>query len=352
LASSPFPAGARSLDCPWVPRLWIYGMKPRGMFMRYFPQFTMLAAAAVGAVLGFAAARYAGISPDRLMGRSEAGSQAASAAPERAASHAPPAMPDAAWLDRADRMDWDTPDPAAVQALSAAVATRPALRAAVLQRYRAEPRPAAKDGLRQVLATAGESPELVAAALQLAQHADAAARADGYRLLAELSPREEAYALARRALVAERDPAALAGALMCLRPMEMVPPKEMQHVLQRLQALNTHPSPQVRGHSVQKLAEWDRSQTLAAGAVARALTDPDAEVREAAVGAVSIASLRSGPIKQAVLRILGNASEDPRVRGAALLVSEQFALTQDEYAAYVAGREGLIEKEKTRAQAR
>lgn len=321
-------------------------MSPRETFMRYFPQLAMLASVAVGVVLGFAAARYAGVPPDRLMGRGEAMSQTAPAAQERTASQAPQAMPDAAWLDRAGRIDWEAPDNAAVQALSAAVAARPSLRAAVLQRYRHEQQLLAKAGLLQVLVAGGESPDLIAAALQLAQDADGSARADGFRLLAEFNPREEAYALARRALVEERDPAALAGALMCLRPTDVLPPQEVQRVLQRLQALNTHPSPMVRGHSVQKLADWDRSQVMVAKAVAQALSDPDAEVREAAVGAVAIASLRSGPIKRAVLGILGNASEDPKVREAALLVSEQFALTQDEYATYVAGRDGLVEKSR------
>ena len=35
-----------------------------------------------------------------------------------------------------------------------------------------------------------------------------------------------------------------------------------------------------------------------------------------------------------------------RAREAALLASEQFALTQDEYAAHVAGRDGLVEKSR------
>lgn len=318
--------------------------------MRYFlPQLAMLATAAIGVALGFSAARYAGEPLDRLMGRSETLSPGAPAAQ---AGTAPQAMPDTVWLERLGRIKWEAPDNAAVQALSAAVAARPSLRAAVLQRYRQEQPLPAKAGLRQVLVAAGESPDLIAAALRLAQDADGSARADGFRLLAEFNPREEAYTLARRALVEERDPAALAGALMCLRPMDVLPPQEVQHVLQRLQALNTHPSPAVRGHSVQKLADWDRSQVVAAKAVAQALADPDAEVREAAVGAVAIASLRSGPIKRAVLGILGNASEDPRVREAALLVSEQFALTQDEYATYVAGRDGLVEKSRQQGRVR
>lgn len=319
--------------------------------MRYLPQLAVLASVVVGMALGFAAARYAGVPADRLMD-GEVLSQAAPAARAGMAPQAPQAMSDAAWLDRAGRIDWEAPDDAAMQALSAAVAATPSLRAAVLQRYRQEQRPSAKAGLRQVLVAAGESPDLVASALQMAQDADGAARADGFRLLAEFNPREQSYALARRALVEERDPAALAGALMCLRPMDVVPPQETQRVLQRLQALNTHPSPMVRGHSVQKLADWDRSQAVVAKAVAQALSDPDAEVREAAVGAVAIASLRSAPIKRAVLGILGNASEDPKVREAALLVSEQFALTQDEYATYVAGRDGLVEKSRQQGMRR
>jgi len=314
--------------------------------MRYLPHLAMLASVAIGAGLGFAAARYAGLSMDGLVGRGEELSQAAPAAQEHTALQAPQALPDAAWLDRLGRIEWDDPDAAAVQALAVAVAAQPSLRAAVLQRYRHERRPLAKAGLRQVLGAAGESPDLIAAALQLAQDADASARADGFRLLAEFHPREEAYTLARRALAEERDPAALAGALMCLRPMDVLPPQEVRRVLRRLQALNTHPSPMVRGHSVQKLADWDRSQVVVAKAVAQALSDPDADVRQAAVGAVAIASLRSGPIKRAVLGILADASEDPKVREAALLVSEQFALTQDEYATYVAGREGLGEKSR------
>lgn len=315
--------------------------------MRFFPPLTVLASVVVGVLLGFAAAHHEGLQLQRFMGGDDAMSVTRSAAQEHADS---PALSDAAWLDRAGRIDWEAPDNATVQPLAAAVAARPSLRTAVLQRYRQEQRPAAKAGLRLVLAAGGESPELIAAALQLAQDADGSARADGFRLLAEFNPREDAYVLARRALVEERDPAALAAALMCLRPMDVPPPQEVQLVLQRLQALNTHPSPMVRGHSVQKLADWDRSQAAVAKAVGQALSDPDAEVREAAVGAVAIASLRSAPIKRAVLGMLADASEDFKVREAALLVSEQFALTQDEYATYVAGRDGLVEKSRRQGQ--
>lgn len=245
-----------------------------------------------------------------------------------------------AWLAKAATAGGRAPDPALRQELVASLEGNPTLRTEVLDHYRREARRPARAVIREMLA-ASPSPELEAAALALARADDPLARASGFELLAVAEPSAAAFALAMPAVVAERDPAALAGALMALRPPGLPSQAETRSLLPRLIELTDHPDALVRAHAVQQVAEWDRTGEQAAPFVRRALADGDRLVRQAAVGAVMIGQLRFDGLKQALLKLLDDPTEDPVTRSGALHILERFPLTEDERASYLAQRDAL-----------
>jgi hypothetical protein len=247
-----------------------------------------------------------------------------------------------AWLAKAATAGDRAPEPGLRQELVASLADSPALRAAVLDHYRREPRRPARAVMREMLA-ASPSPELTASALALARADEPLARASGFELLAVGGPSPEAFAVAMPAVVNERDPAALAGALMALRPPGLPSQAETRSLLPRLIELTGHSDPVVRAHAVQQLAEWDKPGDLAAPLVRQALSDGDRLVRQAAVGAVMIGQLRSDGLKQALLKVIDDPAEDPVTRSGALHILERFPLTEDERASYLAQR-GALER--------
>ena len=74
----------------------------------------------------------------------------------------------------------------------------------------------------------------------------------------------------------------------------------------------------------------------------RLLSDADVDVRIAAIGATSIAGLRTDPVKQRLLEILGNTEENPEVRSVAEMNLQDFNFSEDEYAAYRKALQSLI----------
>lgn len=247
------------------------------------------------------------------------------------------------WAAKLDAINWQNPDAAVLDALRPALGSNSGLRDKLVQRYRSATDPMAKARMRQAIATIA-APDVVALALTMAKAADAGARADGFGLLAEFPPTEEAYALAKFALTHEAEPHALAAAVLALRPALIPPIGEERVVMPQLLALVQHPSPMVRAYSVQKVAEWERLGQAAAGTTLRALTDSESIVRQAGVGAVMIGAFRTNDIKLALMKIVRNSDEGVDIRGPALNALTRFALTDAERAVYLAVSDELMRK--------
>lgn len=287
------------------------------------PRRALALAVLVGALGGFAAAS--------LVGRSSA----AVAPAVRAAPHDA-----AAWLALARRADAPGADPGVQGALAQALAHDAALFDAIVDELgRTADRPF-RATLRELVAASGR-PDVAQAATRLAQGPHALQRGVGFELLARLRPTEPAYALALQGVREETDPVALAGALVALRPPGVPSNADTADMLPRFAALAHHADALVRAHAIQQLADWDKTGDAAAPVVTAALSDADRVVREAAVGAVMIGGLRSDPLKDALLREIGNAAEDPGIRGSALQALTRFVLSDAEQARYRAAAQRL-----------
>jgi hypothetical protein len=248
-------------------------------------------------------------------------------------------------LSRFKAIDWTTQDPDAAGELVSALSDNAALRQVVLERYRQEPQGLAKARLALLL-TERPLPEVIAAAVAWAQDPDSAtARADGFTILRNTRPQLATYRLMRQALEHEQDPVALGAAVWGMSSPQDVPdPAEAEQVVPRLHALTRHPMADVRSASIQRLAEWDRAQRYIEGDVLRLLSDPDRGVREAAVGATSIAWLTSASVKQRLFALLASEKADDEFRSIVLLQFSRFALTRQEYSAYQAVSHELFGK--------
>lgn len=301
--------------------------------MRRFLSITLLSGAAIGFALGFVAAQ-------THMGLAWIAKVRPQPMAESQALGAPNSVSDKAlsndeWLAKIGAINWNEPDGKELMALQVAMADNAAVRDMLLQRFRAEQEPVSKTMLRNAL-IANTNPDMVATALQLARSKDANESADGFLLLAELAPSDAAYALAKSKMVGATDPDVIATAVVALRPVDVPTIEEEQVLVARLLALVQLEAPMVRVHSVQKLVELERHGSASMDVVLRALSDSDGEVRQAAVGAVMIGSLRSDPIRKALMVIVRNEMEDVQTRGAALFALDRFGLTNEERAETIA----------------
>jgi hypothetical protein len=249
-----------------------------------------------------------------------------------------------AWLARAATSVDRAVSPALRQELVGSLTGDPALRKALTEHYGREARRPYRITIKDMLA-ASPAPEIATAALDLAGQSDGVARAAGLELLGALEPTAEALALARRALN-EADAGVLVGALQALRPLGPPPQGEARAVLPRLIELTRHPDTLVRAHAVQRVADWDKLGDEATSVVLHAISDGDKLVRQAAIGAVMIGQLRSDAVKLALLGIVSDAAEDLTARGASLFALQQFSLTDEEQARYVAVRDELERRAK------
>lgn len=267
--------------------------------------------------------------------------------PQQAASTAPDAAPSASGaafdaLSRFKAIEWSAEPLTGADELVPALASNPSLRTAALERFRQEPAGVAKNNLAQFL-TAQPLPEIIAAATEWAQQADSAsARTRGFELLVRMPPQPATYRLARQALDLEKDPQALGAAIWTLSPQGVLDPAEVGRVVPRLHALTQHPLSNIREASIQRIAEWDKAQLHVTQDVLRLLSDPDVEVRLAAIGATSIASLTANSIKQRLLALLVDAKESAGLRSIVALNLQRFALNADEYATYQAVQRDLF----------
>ena len=124
--------------------------------------------------------------------------------------------------------------------------------------------------------------------------------------------------------------------------LELFSPAGLQELQRAASAL---PAPR-RSASVQALAGWDHANRHIANDVLRLLADPDPEVRIAAIGASSIASLKSDPIKKRLLGLLNDPSQMLDVRSVALMNLDRFAFTPDEHADLMVGKRQLEDDAK------
>ncbi len=246
-------------------------------------------------------------------------------------------------LSRFKAIDWNMPQPAGAGELALALPSNAALRMAVLERYRQEPAGLAKENLAELL-TAQPLPEVISAAVGWAQQSDSAmARADGFNILKRVPPQSATYGLVRQALEHEKDPVALGAAVWAMMPLQSIPdPAEVAQVAPRLHALTRHPMANVRSASIQRLAQWDRARQYIERDVLRVLSDPDGEVRIAAIGASSIAVLTSDSVKQRLFAMLASAKDDDELRSIILLQFDRFGLSRQEYATYQAVQHQLF----------
>jgi hypothetical protein len=194
--------------------------------------------------------------------------------------------------------------------------------------------------MRQLLA-ATSSPDVNAAAIELANRDSSLPRAAGLELLAVLQPSSESYALAMRGVATATDPDVLAAALFALKPPGPSTQTDARTMLPRLVELTRDPDALVRAHAVQQIAEWDKIGDQATPIVQRAFLDGDGTVRKAAVGAVMIGQLRSDGLKLALLRVISEPTEDLVTRAAALNALERFSVTEDELTTYLARRRDI-----------
>jgi hypothetical protein len=241
------------------------------------------------------------------------------------------------WLAELESLDWGNVESGDwLPALQSAIHDDTQLRRAVVQRYLTSRTPELTSGLRRAL-TGNPAEDLPQTALTLAQDTDQDRKAAGWRLLADLPPSLLAYDLAKRTLLSpERDTDVIEGALRALRHPILPPPQDRRAILPRLLSLIHSDVPMVRAHSLQLLAEWDISGRLARPAVVRALSDPHAVVRLAAVGAVMVGQLKSDELKPALLAVLRSNDEEPDTHSAVLMALERFELDPSEYRLYLA----------------
>jgi hypothetical protein len=207
----------------------------------------------------------------------------------------------------------------------------PAVLRELISRFEAETNAEAKDALRVVLSGL-PLPEVVDFAQRLAL-GNVVQRKDAYELLSSVTDSGKAHSAILRALDTEQDPALLSQAVKALRPM-IVDPAQTQATVATLSRLTQNTDPLVRGPSLQALAQWDKTGSVAEPSVYQALIDQQPEIRADAVSALMYSSqLNSERLKTALIDILGSTdAADTKIM--VLQALGRFKLTDAEYAIY------------------
>jgi hypothetical protein len=244
------------------------------------------------------------------------------------------------WLAAIASLDVMQLGPGEREELLRALVTSAEVRRAVFARYLDHGDSQAAVVWRQLL-TARAAPDVLEAALETAETARGGQRARAVELLSWLPPDVRSFELAYKLARSEKDESIVVAALMALGPPEVPSAAESQKMVAWLDTFARHPAPRARAHAVQRLAEWDKTQTVSSARALEGLSDEAAVVRTAAVGAVMLGQLRSEPLKSALLRVLADPREEMTTRAAALQALEAFALDEEEHAAYVAARQEL-----------
>lgn len=189
--------------------------------------------------------------------------------------------------------------------------------------------------------------EVLQAGRRLAGDADPAVRDQGYALLRAFPlDRAEARAAIADGLQRETDPALLAQLLGGLEPAVLAD-EDAAPLLERAVALTGHTDPAVRAGAVLQSARWNRSGDSAA-LLERALLDPAADVRAAAVAGIEASGARTPRLRDALLDLAGDARIATEQRRAALFALQRFALDRADYALYRQAEAGIAAAEAER----
>jgi hypothetical protein len=198
-------------------------------------------------------------------------------------------------------------------------------------------------------------PDVIDFATRLTAATDASQRRDGFELLGGFEmfralpdgKSDEIHVLVSHALETEQDPTVLSQAIRALGPPGDARPAETQATLQQLGTLAQNSDADVRAQSLKAIVRWDKTGQVAEGAVYKALSDAQPDVRAAALSEINDNPLRSDRIKSALLGMIGNVNESADVKADALNVLQLFPLSQEEYASYHQAREQLASSGET-----
>lgn len=220
--------------------------------------------------------------------------------------------------------------------LRTAAQADPAALRSLIARFDAERDPKAREMLKSVLSGIA-SADVIALSTRLAVSGSAAQRKDGFEMLRQLSQNSpEVRNLVRQALASEQSPAVLSEALAALTPTVVAAP-EAEAIVAQLNQLSQHQDASVRSQSILQLAQWDKTGN-AEGRLNSSLSDPSAEVRQAAVAAIAETASRSEETKTALMQLIGNPSESTHVKDGALYALQRFSLNKAEHDLYVQTR--------------
>lgn len=159
-------------------------------------------------------------------------------------------------LDRALATDPSAPDLEALSALNASAIRDVSLRNELMRRYPLEKDERRRFILREAL-VGSPTPDVVRFAVDLARDGEAARRAEGFELLANLPPSEATYRLARLAIERDHEPAVLrqaVNALVCPTPL---PAAETRSLIAALRRLSASGDAELRQTSRQMLSYWE-----------------------------------------------------------------------------------------------
>ncbi|QDH71104.1 hypothetical protein [Marilutibacter alkalisoli] len=211
----------------------------------------------------------------------------------------------------------------------------PAYLQKLLAMYASETDLDTKGALLAVLhGAANGNEEILRFALGLSDSADPARRQDGLALL-EAYPLDNAEVreLLTRQISEENDPAML-GRLVGMLQAAVVPIEDAAPVAEQLTRLRQHPDPEVRAASLMQSVSWDKGGNLE-DILHQAILDSAPQVRQAAIGGVTAAGVRSDRLKDALLEIAANPGSGDDERFAAVLALQDFPLDRAEYAIYL-----------------
>lgn len=220
----------------------------------------------------------------------------------------------------------------AIRDLRAKVENDPAALQDVIRRYANERDPQARAMLRGVLATINK-PEMLVLAKTLLADTDAAKRKEGLELLQAMPGQGgEVRGAIRQLLATEQAPAVLVQALAALKPAA-VDPVEARAIIVDLERFIRNPDAAVRRQGIFQLGMWARNGE-AIDSLSAALFDQSPEVKQAAIFALGLSSVRPDSVKTALLNILANPAEARQTRDSALQALDRFQLTKEEEVLY------------------
>lgn len=264
---------------------------------------------------------------------------AGQAAPAQGGPIASNASADDLWAHALLPQERQSPGYEAEDRLRKMAQTNPVALRKLLQRYESDRSPQARELLKSILATV-QTPEVVAFAVRLSGSSNVAERKYGFELVDSLGAESaEVRALIKRTLATEQSPEVLVQALQALKP-GAVDPDEADQLVTQLKTLAQHADPAVRRQSLMQLGQWDKKGE-GADALAQALTDRSAEVRQAAIFAIAQNGARSDAIKASLMAMATNTQESRDVRGSALQALERFSLNKDDYASFARAKAQL-----------